>query len=41
VPTRVVEYDRLARAFLEAVDWPLLCRIASLGVLPPPLGSEP
>jgi adenosylcobyric acid synthase len=41
VPGRAAEYDRLARGFLEAVDWPFLCRIAGVGALRPPLGDEP
>ena len=41
VPARDAEYDRLARAVLENVDWPLLCRIVGIAPPRPPFGSLP
>jgi adenosylcobyric acid synthase len=35
LPTSEAEIDRLARSVLEAIDWPLLCRITGLSIPPP------
>jgi len=41
LPTRDAEYDRLARAVIENVDWQSLCRIAGVGPPRPSFGSPP
>jgi adenosylcobyric acid synthase len=41
VPTRDAEYDRLARAVLDSVDWTLLCRIAGVALPRPSFEAAP
>jgi adenosylcobyric acid synthase len=41
LPSREAEYDRLAGAVLEGLDWPLLCRIIGVAPPRPSLGSAP
>lgn len=39
VPTREVEYDRLALSVMENIDWQLLCRIVGIAPSRPSFGS--